>query len=344
MKLSTLRKIVLGYIAAVPILIVITILQFMSVQGVVEAYRREGRAYDIIRQSDALTEALGDIDASFRNFLKDRKSEELKPYQDAPARTRELLDSLIMLTEGDGPQQSRVKQIEAGVSTRLDLYRKQLETQPVTLAPSARSAAPPPPNEAQAEGEKTSVDLASLLAALRREESNRLPALAAASRAGVSRANKLAPIVGMLCIWMVLLAALLLYRDTTRRAYAGIERRMQTRIVEMLPLGTCLVDEDGLVLYTNAAQDSLFGYEPGGLVGRHVTSLHSNPRGEGDEVFDGAMAELRSQGAWRGNFVARRKNLTTFNCLSQAVPVDMSGKSYRLFLMASGASEAASET
>ena len=344
MNLSTLRKLVLGYIAAVPILIVITILQFMSVQGVVEAYRREGKAYDIIRQSDALAEVLADVDASVRSFLIGRKSEDLKPYQAAPARTRELLNSLAKLTEGDNLQQSRVKQIEADVTKRLELYSKQLETHPAASAPHAPGATPPPSNEAQVEGEKTSAELASLLASLRQYESDRLPDLAATSRARVSRANKLAPIAGMLCIWMVLLAALLLYRDTTRRAYTGIERRMQTRIVEKLPLGTCLVDEDGIVLYTNAAQDSLFGYEPGGLVGRHITSLHGNPRGEGDELFDSAMADLRSQGAWRGNFLARRKNSTTFNCLSQAVPVDMSGKSYRLFLMASSAAEPASES
>ena len=105
-----------------------------------------------------------------------------------------------------------------------------------------------------------------------------------------------------------------------------------------MPLGVCLADESGLILYTNSAQDTLFGYEPGGLVGRHITSVHHNPRGVGDDLFDGAMEDLRSQGSWRGDFVAKRKNSTTFNCASQAVSIEMSGKSYRLFLMAGVAS------
>lgn len=343
MNLSTLRRLVLGYIVAIPVLIVITILQFMSVESVVDAYRREGKSLDVIRQSDALMAILAETDVSIRNFSKNRKSEELEPYQAAPSRTREVLDSLAKLTQGDDSQQARVRQLETGVAARLGLYVKQLETQPVTPSRPSPSAAPVPPNEAEVQGETASAGIARVLAELRRYESDRLPTIAAASRAKVSWANKLAPVAGMLGIWMVLLAALLLYRDTTRRAHAGVERRMQTRIVEKLPLGVCLVDEDGLMLYTNPTQDTLFGYEPGGMVGRHVTSLHSSPRGEGDDVFDRAVEDLRSQGSWRGDFVARRKNMTTFKCLSQAVPVDMSGKSYRLFLMASAANPPASE-
>ena len=342
MNLSTLRKLVLGYIAAMPILIVITIVQFMSVQGVVDAYRREGKSYDIIRQSDALAAILAETDVSIRNFIGTRKSADLEPYQAAPTRTREVLDSLEKLTQGEDPQQTRVKQAGAAVATRLQLYSKQLETQPATPVRPSPRAEPPPPNEAEVQGEKTSAEIVKILADLRRHESDRLPSYAAVSRAKVARANTLAPIAGVLAIWMVLLAALLLYRDTARRAYAGVERRMQTRIVEKLPLGVCLVDEDGLVLYTNPTQDALFGYEPGGLVGRHITSLHSTPRGEGDDVFDRAMEDLRGQGSWQGDFVARRKNSTTFKCVSQAVPLDMSGKPYRLFLMASGGAPEAS--
>lgn len=337
MNLATLRKLVLGYVVAVPVLIVITILQFMSVQGVVDAYRREGNSYDLIRQADALAAVLAETDASFRNFVKTRRSDELGPYEAAPTRTREILTQISQLVQGDDLQQARAKQLEAGVATRLDLYRQFLETPPVTTLRPAPNSNPPAPNEAEAQGGKVAVEIAKVLGELRSREFDRLPALSVDSKAKVSRASQLAPIAGVLSIWMVLLAALLLYRDTTRRTYAGVERRMQTRIVETLPLGVCLADETGLILYTNSAQDSLFGYEPGGLVGRHITSVHQTPRGEGDDLFDGAMEDLRSQGSWRGDFVAKRKNTTTFSCMSQAVSMEMSGKSYRLFLMAGGA-------
>lgn len=337
MNLATLRKLVLGYIVAVPVLIVITIVQFTSVQGVVDAHRRLGKSHDIIRHADALAAALAETEATVRNFMVTRRHDELGPYEAAPARTKQILGELARLAQGDEAQQARVKRLESAVSARLELYRKLLESERVAPSyPSPRGILPPP-DEAEVQGEKLAAEITMGIAELRSEESGRLPALASAAQIKVHRANQMAPIAGVLAIWMVLLAALLLYRDTARRAYSGVERRIQTRVVETLPLGVCLVDENGLIVYTNSAQDALYGYEPGGMVGRHVTAAHNVPRGEGDDLFDQAMEELKSQGSWRGDFVAKRKNSTTFNCVSQAVTMEMSGKTYRLFLMASGA-------
>jgi PAS domain S-box-containing protein len=337
MNLATLKKLVLGYIVAVPVLIVITIVQFMSVQRVVDAHRRLGTAHDVIRQADALEAALSEAETSLKIFLDSQKTDALTAYQGAPVRTREILDKLVTLTSGDAEQLARVKKLEGGVSTRLELFQKVLETQPMPAPKPSTREKPVPPNEAEAQGKQIMAEVTKILSQVRRQESDRFPTLIALAGASVERANRLAPIAGVLAIWMVLFAALLLYRDTSRRAWAGIERRIHTRVVETLPIGVCLVDEHGLILYTNAAQDMLFGYEPGGLVGRHVTSTHHAARGEGDELFDQAMEGLRSQGEWRGDFVAKRKNSTTFNCVTQAVTMEMSGKMYRLFLMASGA-------
>ena len=337
MNLATLRKLVWGYVFVVPILIVLTVIQFMSVQGVVNAFRSEGNSFDIIRHAERLSAALAEADASIRGFEKTRKNEELAPYEAGPSRTREVLGQLAQLTQGDAPQQARISKLEAAIAARFELYRKLLETQPVRRPGPATSMTPLPPNEAEVQGEAKSAEIAKTLGELRAQEFDRLPTLAAVSQYRLSRANRLAPIAGVLAIWMVLLAALLLYRDTARRTYAGVERRIQTKIVDTLPLGICVVDEAGLVLYTNSAQDSLFGYEPGGIVGRHITTLRK-PSTSGDiEIFDRAMDDLRSEGSWRGDFVAKRKNTTTFNCVAQAVCLDLSGKPHRMFLMASGA-------
>jgi PAS domain S-box-containing protein len=336
MNLSTLRKLVWGYVFVVPVLIVLTVIQFMSVQGVVNAFRSEGNSFDIIRHAETLSVALAETDASVRGFVKTRKNEDLAPYETGPARTREIVAQLAQLTKGDAPQQARVSQLEAAIAARFDLYRKLFETQPVMLPGLAASKTPPAPNEAEAQGDTKSAEIAKVLGELRAHEFARLPALAAASQYRLGRANRLAPIAGVLAIWMVLLAALLLYRDTARRTYAGVERRIQTKIVETLPLGVCVVDEAGLVLYTNSAQDSLFGYEPGGIVGRHITTLRQPASSDDIEIFDRAMEQLSDEGSWRGNFVAKRKNTTSFNCVAQAVCIDLSGKPHRMFLMAGG--------
>lgn len=335
MNLATLKKLVLGYIVAVPILIVITVVQFTSVQGVVDTHRKLGSAHDVIRQADDLGSLLSRAAASWKDFLATRKAAALEPYQSASPQAREKLDALAKRAAGDPPQLARVKKLDGEVNRQLELFRKALEVQ---VPPGLKS---PPPNEAFLEGEKQWARADATLAEIREHERNHLPALAAAAQESLERANRLAPLAGFLAVWMVLVAALLLYRDTTRRTWAGIERRIHTRVVEAMPIGVCLVDEHGLIIYTNAALDSLFGYEPGGMIGRHITAAHNTVRGEGDDLFDRAMEDLARAGEWRGDFLAKRKNTTTFPCASQAVPMELSGKMYRLFLMAAGAPSAA---
>jgi PAS domain S-box-containing protein len=342
MNLATLRKLVLAYVAVVPILIVITALQFMSVKGLTEAYRREGKSFEMIREAEKLSTELAGADASHRAYLKTRKDAELAAYEAGPARTGVILARLSDLARDDREQEARVRALEAAVTERFDLYRQQLETQPLRgNAPAMRSAPPAPPNGAEVQGEAKSAEIAKLVRELRSHEFDRLPALAETSSEKLRRANRLGPVAGVVSVWMVLLATLLLYRDTARRAYAGAERRIQSRIVETLPLGVCVVDETGLVLYTNAAQDSLFGYEAGGMIGHSIASLRNPSRSEGSDVFDRAMDALRSEGSWRGDFIGRRKDMTTFHCVAQAVSMDLAGKPHRLFLMAGGPEPAA---
>ena len=53
MNLATLRKLVWGYVFVIPVLIVLTVIQFASVQGVVNAFRVEGNSIEIIRHAEA---------------------------------------------------------------------------------------------------------------------------------------------------------------------------------------------------------------------------------------------------------------------------------------------------
>jgi PAS domain S-box-containing protein len=344
MNLATMRKLVLGYLVAVPFLILITILQFMSVQGVTDAFRAEGEAFDVIRQGENLSATLTEAACSFGAYARTRRYEDQVIFEAARSRSKEITSRLIALTKRDAGQQARATRLDSLVSDRFELYREMLEPQAAAPSGVAAQKVSPVPMELEAQGAAKSAEIAKTLAELRHQEFDRLPALAADSAGRLQRANRMGPVAGVIAIWMVLLAALLLYRDTTRRAFTGLERRIQSRIVESLPLGVCLVDEMGLILYTNSAQDNLFGYEPGGMIGHHVSSLRNPSRGEDIDVFERANEELNLTGAWRGNFTGRQKNTSTVNCVAQAVKIDLSGKPHRLFLMASGGNPAPGES
>ncbi len=335
MNPATMKKLVVGYIVAIPVLIMVTILQFTSVQGVVNSHRRLGSAVEIIREADALESALAEGAVAIRSLLSTGNANSLSAYQAVPPKVESSLQVLVRLTADDAVQQARIQKLEAQVHDQLELFGKALE------ARTSPKPEPGKPRETEVERVKGMTEVATLLGEIKKHEVERLPALTTTAHETLERTNVLSPIAGVLSIWMVLVAALLLYRDATRREWAGVERRIHTRLVETLPFGICLVDEHGLILYTNSAQDMLFGYEPGGLVGRHITSVHHRPRAEADELFDHAMEELGRGGEWRGEFLARRKNSTTFNCVCQAVNMQMSTKTYKVFLLASAGAQPA---
>ena len=197
-----------------------------------------------------------------------------------------------------------------------------------------RSKAPLAPDKQaglEAEGRKQMEGVQAVLTKIRKGESDKLASRVNEAQAAVQRTTYLTPLSAALGLWLVLLAALLLYRDARARKWSGIERRLYSRVVEMLPMGLCLVDDVGLIFYTNPAVDALFGYEPGGLVGRHVTALHTS-REEGTQFFEEVLERVSARGTWTGEFASRKKNGGTFTCLAHASSMDVPGKVYRIFL------------
>lgn len=52
-----------------------------------------------------------------------------------------------------------------------------------------------------------------------------------------------------------------------------MENLFKEQLFDFAPDGMLVVDSDGTILLTNDQADSLFGYEPGGLAGRHLGEL-----------------------------------------------------------------------
>ncbi len=331
MNPALLKKLVVGYILAVPVLLVLYVLQIMSIQSATNTHRRIASANQTIAAADALDGRLQDARKALNEYLTTNKSAHLTQYQSTTSKAREAMQQLILSTHGDHAEEARAQKVELAVKNRFDLFQQEIDLW------TKQGPSPAQLGEMDAQGEKQMEAIRGSLGKIKKYESDHLPGWLGVAQAGIEKANTLSPISGVLGLWLVIVAALLMYRDAKQRSWRGIERRIQTGIVETLPFGVCLADEHGLIFFTNAAQDSLFGYEPGGMIGRHLTVLHNVPRAEGDDFFDEAMRQLAERGEWRGEFPGRKKNGTSFTCVSQAVTMELSGKSYRVFLTGSQA-------
>jgi PAS domain S-box-containing protein len=88
--------------------------------------------------------------------------------------------------------------------------------------------------------------------------------------------------------------------------------RTHSLLLERMSEGVSLSDENGVIVYTNRAEDLMFGYEPGELVGQHVSVQNAYPPEENQRIVEEVIGRLKSEGRWDGEFLNRRKDGSTF--------------------------------
>jgi len=101
-------------------------------------------------------------------------------------------------------------------------------------------------------------------------------------------------------------------------------------LLDSMTEGVSLATEDGVIVYTNPAEDRLFGYGPGELVGRHVSVQNAYPPEQNERVVAEVIAALKADGVWRGDWLNRRKDGTTFVTTSKISKVEVDGRPHWL--------------
>ena len=87
---------------------------------------------------------------------------------------------------------------------------------------------------------------------------------------------------------------------------------IQSLVFDKIKDGVSVSDEEGYILITNAAEDEMFGYEPGELVGKHVSIQNAYTPEENKMIVNAVMAELQQHGVWTGEWHNRKKDGTEF--------------------------------
>jgi len=101
-------------------------------------------------------------------------------------------------------------------------------------------------------------------------------------------------------------------------------------IVESMTEGVSLASEDGTIVYTNAAEDMMFGYQHGELVGLHVSVQNAYPPEENARRVGEVIATLKESGVWEGEWHNRRKDGTDFYTASRITAVTLEGRPHWL--------------
>ncbi len=96
--------------------------------------------------------------------------------------------------------------------------------------------------------------------------------------------------------------------DITERRQAEEENRKLVRAIETAKEGILITDVNGIITFANRAVHECYGYEPGELVGQHVSILSAHP----DPVaqFQSYKRALEISGEWEGEIANKRKDGT----------------------------------
>jgi PAS domain S-box-containing protein len=104
-------------------------------------------------------------------------------------------------------------------------------------------------------------------------------------------------------------------QDITESKQAEEELRLDHAIITNINDGVFLIRvSDGVILFANRQFEKMFGYNPGELIGKHVSVVNAptekNPQEAAKEIID----ELNKHGIWRGRVLTIKKDGTTFWC------------------------------
>lgn len=116
--------------------------------------------------------------------------------------------------------------------------------------------------------------------------------------------------------------------STEIQSYKELEAslKLQARVLESMEEGVSISDANGYILYTNSAEDRLFGYTPGELIGKHVAVQNAYAEEENEQKVARVISQLKEQGCWSGEWYNRRKDGTDFYTYAHITSIQNEGK------------------
>lgn len=109
---------------------------------------------------------------------------------------------------------------------------------------------------------------------------------------------------------------------------SGAELKLHERVLGSMMEGVSISDANGTIIYTNPAQDTMFGYLPGEMIGCRGSVQKPFPPPTERRVTDAIPNEAEERRGWVGEWENVRKDGTTFNTRARLSPLDLAGTRY----------------
>ncbi|HRH43100.1 MAG TPA: CHASE3 domain-containing protein [Pyrinomonadaceae bacterium] len=127
MKLTLERKIPLGFIVAIFLLVIIIFFAFRSMNSINEALHWEKHTQEVLLQLDEMLILMVNAETAARGFMVSKDETILEPYNETNQKIGGDLARLRNLTADSNTQATRISQLEATINERLAFLQKLIE-------------------------------------------------------------------------------------------------------------------------------------------------------------------------------------------------------------------------
>lgn len=313
------RKIAILYVFAVPAVLLVVLFERVAVLRVGSVQTGMAKAGEVLRACDLAASLLRQSELRPGPLPG---SAAIVPNQAAISQFSDALQRVRELTRDEPTAGSQFRSLDLLLAERSSVLKSAADS--MKSAGSANIFA-----DAESRNQKISGDIADLIAEIRKDYEIGLEQQGQTAGQSVRSAGAAILYGGFLTIWLVGVAAVLLFHDDRTRAWTGVERRVHTRILQELPVGVCLTTGSGVILYANQAEDALLGYEAGELIGRNVGGFVSPT--DADPAFDDVIDRLPPNQTWSGELALYKKDRSYLEVASWVTNLEVAGKFYRLY-------------
>lgn len=327
--MSQKKKIAVAYLFAVPVTLAIVFYQRVTLTRVSGSTQEVRGAAELIQESDRVLALLKQAETSAQRYIASGgDSADVAAYRKSVSDLHEVLQQISEQTADEQALQASVKSLSDAVSKQVSVFNREISARGNRRAPSSHAA---PLVSRDLEG-----DIIEAQAQINAVQARRLDHQRAASRTDLRRANLATTFGGGVVIWLVGVASFLLFHQEKTRVWAGVERRVHTKVLQALPMGVSVATDNGVILYSNPAEEALLGYRSGELLGNNATLLHDLEGPKGESTVQAILERLNVGLPWKGDLPLRRKDGTVQTIPGWVMNLEFPGKIYRVFVHSTG--------
>ncbi len=114
--------------------------------------------------------------------------------------------------------------------------------------------------------------------------------------------------------------------DITERRRTEEALLTQTRVLESMAEGVMVTDADDKIIFANPASDAMFGYQPGELIGQHISVVNDLSAAEGLRFAQDLVEHLKIKRVLSGELRNRKKDGTRFFTQTRISALEIAGK------------------